>query len=394
MYDLLKYKESFYNEVYCFLTFRSLLYSVLGLFCGVEKKCILKLLRTIFYPTLYLLSLLYANAARLHRVFYRRGFLASKSFDFPVINVGNLSVGGTGKSPHVAYFNTLLSPNFSTAIVSRGYHRKTKGIQFVLETSAVREVGDEPLQLKQKFPKTTVVVAEHRASGIEAILEQNKEINCILLDDALQHWAIEAKVKILLTTFEQPFFEDNVLPLGRLREFKEGYQRADIIIVSKCPSSINTTQKAVFIQKIKPLAHQAVFFSYFQYQALYSLLRDNERKEITAIQGQKITLVTAIANTNYLETYLQSYASSIEHLRFLDHHYYTKKDLEKIKNTAQGGLIITTEKDATKLRIHQSYIKKNDLQIYVLPIEVAIAFDEAALLEKKILRCLDKKNSC
>lgn len=345
----------------------------------------MRLLQIILYPILYLISLLYGSIVRLHRAFYSRGILVSKSFDLPIISVGNLSVGGTGKSPHVAYFNNLLLPNFKTAIISRGYHRKTKGIQLVLENSSVEGVGDEPLQLKQKFPETTVMVAENRASGVESILEQNKKINCILLDDAFQHWKIQAKVEILLSTFDQPFFEDGVLPFGRLREFKQGYQRADIIMITKCPPSISLAQKAQFLQKIKPLAHQTVFFSYFQYQSLYGLLSVKERKEMAALQGQKITLVTAIANTSYLETYIQSYTNSIEHLRFMDHHYYTEKDLKKIKNTAAGGLIITTEKDATKLRVHQSYIEEEGLQIYVLPIEVAIAFEEAALLETTLL---------
>ncbi|MFT5645657.1 MAG: tetraacyldisaccharide 4'-kinase [Aureispira sp.] len=349
----------------------------------------MKLLRTILYPILYPFSLLYGSVAKLHSTFYSRGILESKFFELPIINVGNLSVGGTGKSPHVAYFNTLLSPRFTTAIVSRGYHRKTKGVQFVLEDSSVRGVGDEPLQLKQKFPKTTVVVAEHRAEGVEVILAQDKNINCILLDDAFQHWAIQAKVEILLTTFEQPFFGDWVLPMGRLREFRKGYQRADIIIVTKCSPSISQAQKVLLIQKIKPLPHQAVFFSYFQYQSLYQLFDVKERKEMTEVEGQKITLVTAIANTSYLEAYLESYASSIEHLRFLDHHYYTKKDLERIKKVAKGGLIITTEKDATKLRVHQLYLEKEGLKIYVLPIEVAIAFEEAKLLEANLLGRLD-----
>jgi tetraacyldisaccharide 4'-kinase len=357
-------------------------------------KFIFKLLLYLLYPVLYPFALLYGSVVRLHRALYSRGFLESKSFDIPIINIGNLSVGGTGKSPHVGYFNNLLSPSFTTAIVSRGYNRKTKGVQFVLENSSVRGVGDEPLQLKQKFPKTTVVVAEHRASGVEAILKQDKSIDCILLDDAFQHWAIQAKIGILLTTFDAPFFVDRVLPMGRLREFKEGYQRADIIIVTKCPPSISQAQKERYIQGINPLPHQSVFFSYFQYQSLYQLLAVKERKEIEEVQGQKITLVTAIANTNYLETYLSSYASNIEHLRFLDHHYYTKKDLEKIKRIAKGGLIVTTEKDATKLKVHQSYIEKEGLQIYVLPIEVAIAFEEASLLKEVLLKNLDKKNSC
>lgn len=357
-------------------------------------KYVFKLLLYILYPILYLLSLLYGSVVRIHRTFYSRGILISKSFDIPIVNIGNLSVGGTGKSPHVAYFNRLLRPAFTTAIVSRGYHRKTKGVQFVLENSSVRNVGDEPLQLKQQFPRTTVVVAEHRASGVEAILEQDKKINCILLDDAFQHWAIQAKVEILLTTFDAPFFGDRVLPMGRLREFEKGYERADIIMVTKCPPSISEAQKALFIQRINPLAHQSIFFSYFQYQSLYPLFDLEQKKDMVEVRGQKITLVTAIAHTNYLETYLQSYASAIEHLRFLDHHYYTKKDLEKIKKTAKGGLIITTEKDATKLKVHQSYIEKEGLQIYVLPIEVAIAFEESQGLKTRLLEKINKKNSC
>jgi len=350
-----------------------------------ENKYILKRFLYLLYPILYPISRLYGGIVRLHGRLYSGGFFVSKPFDLPIINIGNLSVGGTGKSPHVAYFNQLLAPNFTTAIVSRGYQRKTKGVQWVLETSSVRDVGDEPLQLKQKFPTTTVVVAERRAAAVAAIIAQNKKINCILLDDAFQHWAIKAKVAVLLTTFEQPFFEEEVLPLGRLREFRSGYQRADLIMVTKCPPSISEVDKVRFVQKINPLPHQAVFFSYFQYQSLYSLLEPREKKEITALEGQKITLVTAIANTSYLEAYLQSHTSLISSLRFLDHHYYTKKDLEKIKKTAQRGLIITTEKDATKLRLHQSYIRAKGLQIYVLPIEVAIAFGEAKLLEAMLL---------
>lgn len=348
----------------------------------------MKIIRYILYP----FALLYGSLVKLHRSLYRFGFLPSKSFDFPVINVGNLSVGGTGKSPHVAYLNKLLSPFFKTAIVSRGYHRQTKGVRYVSEKSLVKEVGDEPLQLKQNFPNTTVLVAEHRVFGIETILEQDEKINCILLDDAFQHWKIQANVQVLLTTFEAPFFDDWVLPMGRLREFRSGYERADIIIVTKCPFNITLEQKSYFCDLIQPLPHQQVFFSYFKYQRLYSLFDRQVTKTIETLKGQNITLITAIANTSYLEVELKSYADSIQHFKFLDHHYYTEKDLEKLKRTVQNDLIITTEKDAVKLKVHQDYLEKEKLNIYVLPIEVEMAFKEGQLFKKTLLDFINKKN--
>lgn len=340
---------------------------------------------------MYPLALLYGSLVKLHRGIYQLGILPSKSFDFPVLNVGNLSVGGTGKSPHVAYLNQLLSPLFKTAIVSRGYHRQTKGVRLVEQNSLAEEVGDEPLQLKQNFPNTPILVAEHRVLGIETVLKQDEKINCVLLDDAFQHWRIRANVQILLTTFEQPFFEDWVLPMGRLREFKSGYRRADIIIVTKCPSNITPVQKAYFCRRIQPFPHQQIFFSYFKYQTLYSLLDRPRTRAVETLKGQDITLITAIANTSYLEEHLLSYVKSIQSLKFLDHHYYTQKDLEKLKRIAQNQLIITTEKDAVKLKMHQTYLEKEGMAIYVLPIEVEIAFNEKQMFKTSLLNLIHKK---
>lgn len=340
---------------------------------------------------MYPLALLYGSLVKLHKGIYQLGILPSKSFDFPVLNVGNLSVGGTGKSPHVAYLNQLLSPLFKTAIVSRGYHRQTKGVRLVEQNSLAEEVGDEPLQLKQNFPNTPILVAEHRVLGIETVLKQDEKINCVLLDDAFQHWRIRANVQILLTTFEQPFFEDWVLPMGRLREFKSGYRRADIIIVTKCPSNITPVQKAYFCRRIQPFPHQQIFFSYFKYQTLYSLLDRPRTRAVETLKGQDITLITAIANTSYLEEHLLSYVKSIQSLKFLDHHYYTQKDLEKLKRIAQNQLIITTEKDAVKLKMHQTYLEKEGMEIYVLPIEVEIAFNERQMFKTSLLNLIHKK---
>lgn len=343
-------------------------------------------MRYILYP----FSLLYGNLVRLHRAFYQYGNKKAKSFDIPVINVGNLSVGGTGKSPHVAYFTQMLQPILTPGIVSRGYHRQTTGVRLVETNSLASEVGDEPLQLKQRFPNNTVVVAERRVLGVEAALKENKAIDCILLDDAFQHWAIQPSLQIMLTTFEQPFFRDWVLPMGRLREFRSGYQRADIIIITKCPTIISQAQKVAFLQAIKPLPSQRVFFSYFKYQALYQLFDKQQLVELDQLKNQKITLVTAIATTHYLEEYITSYASEVQALKFPDHHHYTLKDLEKIKKISSSQLIITTEKDATKLKPYQAYLAQENLLIYVLPIEVQIAFNEENLLRETLLNHLNR----
>lgn len=343
-------------------------------------------IRTILIP----IGVVYATAVKIHQQLHKRGFLAQKKFRFPIINVGNLSVGGTGKSPHVEYIHRLLSFHYDKmAIISRGYRRQTKGLQILTTKSTALDVGDEPLQFKYKFPKTTVVVSEKRAPAIDYIIQSEHPADCILLDDAFQHWAVQVPINILLSTFDAPFFDDKPLPAGRLREFPKGYQRAQIIIITKCPQQLSSNQKETYIKKIKPLPSQEVFFSHFAYQALYLFNAPSQAINLGIIKDKTICLFTAIASTQYLHLFLESQGCIIKQISFPDHHHFSEENLELLIKQDADTIIITTEKDATKLQQHQLFIEQHQLKIYVLPIQVAFDNREAQRFEATLLNLLE-----
>ena len=196
---------------------------------------------------------------------YDKKILKSKSFDVPIVAIGNLSVGGTGKTPHIEYFIRLFQKKKKIAVVSRGYGRKTRGFFYVEKNSLAANVGDEPLQIKRHFPEITVAVCEKRTVAIRNLMEATEKPQLILLDDAFQHRAVRANCYVLLTTYQQRFTNDFVLPYGRLRESRKGYRRADVIIVTKCPLSISKKEKQVIVAEIAPFSHQKVFFSFLKY---------------------------------------------------------------------------------------------------------------------------------
>src|SRR5690606_12215617 len=214
----------------------------------------MKLLRKILFP----FSLLYGGITAQRNWFYDIGLLISKAYDFPVICVGNLSTGGTGKSPMIEFLISFLKDEHKIAVLSRGYKRKTTGFREVLKTSMVEEVGDEPLQFKQKFPEVTVAVCEDRQTGIEKL---QKTAEVILLDDAFQHRKVKASLNILLTSFDKLYSNDCMLPAGNLREPKFGAKRADIIVVTKCPENIENTKMEAIKRRLKPKPHQEIYFS-------------------------------------------------------------------------------------------------------------------------------------
>lgn len=328
------------------------------------------------------LGWLYGMGAYLHRAAYVYGPLEQVRFAPLVISVGNLSVGGTGKSPHVLYLQGLLGQVTQTAMVSRGYGRQSKGLQWVEVDSAPEQVGDEPLQFKQAYPAATVVVAERRVEGIRAALVQVPDLQTILLDDALQHWAVEADCHILLTTFDAPFFQQTILPFGRLREFRKGYQRADVIIVSKCPTSLEEDTRAAYITAINPLAHQRVLFSNLAYQPLYELGTRSAGPDLEEGEPLDILLLTGIANPQALEVYLGQQGHQVTSQTFPDHHAFTVQDLQNIQVLATGKTIITTEKDATKLRPLLIQHPAFAWIVYVLPIQVVLSASDEAWLSQ------------
>lgn len=324
-------------------------------------------------------SLLYGIGVWLRNVSYDTGLLKATKFSIPVINVGNLSVGGQGKSPHVEYLIELLKPYIDVATLSRGYMRKTKGFRIAKYQDTADTVGDEPIQYKRKYKDLVVAVSESRNTGIPMILQHHPNVQTILLDDAYQHRAVTPGLNILLTQYDLPFTRDHLLPVGRLRESKKAYKRADIIIVTKCPEDISETDKENLKKEIEPLNHQKLYFSKYEYQLLYHFIHINNRLELDG--SQQVLLISAIANTDYLLDYLDPRVASIQHLEYEDHHPFTEEDLryqKKVYDNMEGEnkIILTTEKDAMRLEPYRQQFYEWGVNIYVLPIKVKFIFDE------------------
>ncbi|PPK85561.1 lipid-A-disaccharide kinase [Neolewinella xylanilytica] len=326
-------------------------------------------------------SLLYGAGVGFRNWAYRRGILRGITFSVPVISVGNLSVGGAGKTPHIEYLIRLLDPYLQIATLSRGYRRKTRGFLVVRPEMTVEEVGDEPLQYARKFPEVMVTVAEERAFAIPEIVGRRPDTQLVLLDDAFQHRAVQPGLNILLTQYELPFTRDYLLPSGRLREWRSGYERADIIVVSKCPASLERSEADALVAEIAPLEHQRVFFSYYDYATPYYLL--DPRYRLRMEEGIDVLLISAIANTDYLLQHLRSVARTVSSLEYADHHYFSGSDMGNLKRRfdelkGRHRAIITTEKDATRLQVHREFIAAEQLPVFVLPAEVSFHFEGGA----------------
>lgn len=335
--------------------------------------------RALLYP----LGWLYGSGAAVHRWWHRQGPGECYQATPTVVAVGNLSIGGTGKTPHVAFLHPHLAAIAPTALISRGYGRRQRGVQVVEPTATAAAVGDEPLLLQQLLPAALVVVAERRAAGIERALAERPELGIVLLDDALQHWAVRPDVAVLLTTFDAPFFEDAILPVGRLREFKGGYRRADVIIVTKCPDALDAAQRAAYRRAIRPLPHQLVLFSRYAYGLPYALLPELKGPSWAFWIHARVSVVTALADDAYLRTFVTARTREAEFITYPDHHLYTEQDIKAIAQTVSSPLIWITEKDAVKWRPFLPVVRALKLNVAVLPIQVVFApSDEAQLLDR------------
>ncbi|MCF4102423.1 tetraacyldisaccharide 4'-kinase [Gillisia sp. M10.2A] len=300
----------------------------------------MSILRKILFP----LALVYGIIILIRNFLYDSGVFKSTSFSIPVICVGNLSVGGTGKTPMIEYLLVLLGPNYKTATLSRGYGRATKGFHLLKETDDATEVGDEPLQFKTKFKDSIVAVDEKRVRGI-SVLQEKCAPEVVLLDDAFQHRKVRAGLYILLTTYGQLYSKDYILPMGDLREPRAGAKRANIVVVTKCPRDLNSRAQAKIRESLKLEAYQKLFFSYIAYSK--HLYKENKMGLITSLADQKVTLVTGIAKPKPLCDYLDGLQINYDHLDFPDHHNFTSSDLEKI---AAAPIVLTTEKDYMRLK--------------------------------------------
>ncbi len=332
-------------------------------------------------------SLLYGLGVGFRNWTYRQGIQKSISFSVPVISVGNLSVGGAGKTPHIEYLIRRLDPYLNIATLSRGYQRKTRGYLEVKPSMNAEEVGDEPLQYARKFPEVMVNVAEERAYAIPEIMSRRPNVQLVLLDDAYQHRAVKPGLNVLLTEFDRPFTRDHLLPSGRLREWRAGYERADVIVVSKCPRELDREVAEQLKKEIAPLPHQKVFFSYYDYAAPYYML--DHRYRLKMEEGIHTLLISAIARTDYLIDHLKVQSPYVQSMDFEDHHYFNRRDLATLKTRfkempGKHKAIITTEKDATRLELHEDFIRDERLPIFVLPLAVRFHFGEGPAFDQLV----------
>ena len=310
---------------------------------------------------------------------YDKKILKSVRFDFPVIGIGNLSAGGTGKSPHIEYLIFHLQYVLKVATLSRGYGRKSHGFITADDNSTASKIGDEPRQFKKKFPETIVTVCEDRVLAVPRILHEQPEVDVLLLDDAFQHRSIRAGLSVLLTEYSNRFTQDDLLPVGWLREAKSNYHRADIIIVTKCRLNISKAERQKIVEEIKPFKYQKVYFSAIQYAPLYSFYDAQFKVELN--KDTDVLLVCGIARHEQLKTYLETKARNVYLREYRDHHSFDRYDLDAVRETFRNlgdvkKIIVTTEKDAARLEEHANWFSENKIEIFVQPIAVKFIDDD------------------
>lgn len=345
----------------------------------------MKFLKALAFP----LAIIYGIITWLRNKLYDLGIFRSHEFPLTVISVGNLAVGGTGKSPHIEYLVRLLKSRYRIATLSRGYGRSSSGFIEAGEASTAADIGDEPLQFSKKFGGEVVVAVDRkRVHGIKKLLELHPALEVILLDDAFQHRAVRPGLSIVLTDYNNIYLNDHVLPTGTLREFKKGIKRADIIMVTKTPAAFSPIEKRRLLKEINARPYQQVYFSSIAYGPLMSLKKtavmDSPDHDMTVV------LLTGIANPRPLEEHLSRYTKSIVPVRFPDHHEYSATDLARLQkifdNIATGKkIILTTEKDAMRLQKPELAEALENLPVFYIPIEVRFEEKDAEEFDKQIL---------
>ena len=344
------------------------------------------------------LSWIYGSLIRLRNTLFEVGMLKSHSFDVPLISVGNITVGGTGKTPHVEYLIRLLQDKFRVAVLSRGYKRKSRGFVIANEESTVKDIGDEPYQMKQKFPHVTVAVDKNRHNGINKLTEgeAGKKIDVVLLDDAFQHRYVKPGINILLVDYHRLIIYDKLLPAGRLREPLSGKDRADIVIVTKCPRDLKPMEFRVITKAMCLYPYQHLDFTMLDYDALRPIYCGEERPLDTISADDHILLLTGIASPRQMIVDLSPYSTHIQPLTFGDHHTFTARDVEKINETFADmpgpKLIITTEKDATRLFGLKGLSKEVRHNIYTLPVKIEFMLGQEETFNENIIGYV-RKNS-
>jgi tetraacyldisaccharide 4'-kinase len=335
---------------------------------------------------LYPFALLYSLITFIRNKLYQCNILQSYQSHIPTIIIGNLSTGGTGKSPHASFIIDQLRSKYATVLLSRGYKRKTKGFIIAGIQSNASQIGDEPMEYLTKFKNIHVTVGEKRVDAVQKIEQLLPETQCIVLDDAFQHRAIKGDLNILLTTYQKPFFEDFVLPAGSLREPRCGYKRAHYIIVTKCPNTISDEEINAIIHNIKPSARQKVLFSTYKYCTPIDFFH---LKEVN-LKNSNVCLVTGIANNNLLIEHLKDSTQNLIVKTFNDHKDYKWTDIQKIiEKLPPQYTIVLTRKDAVKWWEYKHQLQHIDIAIQ--DIEVSFLTEEGGLL-KEINQIIQTKN--
>ena len=324
---------------------------------------IMNLLRKILFP----FAILYGFITSIRNFLFDKGIFKSYTFDIPIIAVGNLSVGGTGKTPQIEYLIRLLTPKYRVATLSRGYKRKSEGFVLADSNSNAAILGDEPFQFYKKFKNIQVAVDANRKNGIQQLLSQPKKPEVILLDDAFQHRKVKAGFYILLTSYDDLYSDDFMLPTGNLRESRSGAKRANLIIVSKCAKNLSLDEQNKIKSKLNLASTQNLYFSYIDYDE--SIYAENSTLKVSELWNVDKLLLAGIAKPEPFFAYLQS--KNEEKLVYPDHHHFTENDILEIKNKAQNKIIITTEKDFVRLK---DSIPSE--QLYYLPIRSSFLADD------------------
>lgn len=319
------------------------------------------------------LCLLYGLITKIRNKLFDWGVLSSRSYPLPVISLGNLSTGGTGKTPHAELLIRMLQPRYSIALVSRGYKRKTRGLEVATSESTAAQIGDEPLQIYKKFPGILVVVHEQRVQAMDYIQQHHPHINLVILDDAFQHRFVKPGLNLLLTEYYKPFFQNHILPCGTLREARSGASRAHSLIVTKTPKVFSPLDRRFFLKKLNPFPQDKIFFSYIQYGNWLPL--DEASTPPPESQYRTLFLFTGIANTAALQEHLKTFCHELLTIAHADHHQFSENDLHELKmkyRQTYGGskAIVITEKDAMRLQDENLRKMIRCLPVYYIPIEV------------------------
>ncbi len=338
-----------------------------------------------FRYLLFPFSIVYGAVIGLRNKLFDKKMLRSATFDFPLICVGNLTVGGTGKTPMVEYIIRLLNKKYEVATLSRGYKRKTKGFIIATEYTNASDIGDEPMQIHKKFPGITVCVAEERVIGIPQLLREKPETKVIILDDAYQHREVKAGLNILLTEYNNLYSKDFLLPAGNLRDNKRSSKRADIIVVTKCNSNLSEETKEMVIKELNPPANQKIYFTSIKYERP-SHLFTTEKFDLD--RGTNVLLICGIANPQPIKEFLDTHSGSYELKKYRDHYIFNTSDVKEIKELFsriknENKIILTTEKDGVRLSKFSKEL--SHLPIYILPMSHQFLFNEELPFEKNVL---------